>query len=124
MCQITKDESILKSMKITKITKQFLYIVIYWFSTGMGIAVNLINFHLNVYYAVILAWSLRYFVASMASELPWATCNNPWNTENCFDYKKGAEAALLMGRNATNATGITNITVSSDSVTSVQEFWE
>lgn len=53
---------------------------------GIGLAVNIINFHLNTYYAVILAWSARYFFASMSSELPWATCANPFNTKHCFVF--------------------------------------
>jgi solute carrier family 6 GABA transporter-like protein 6/8/11/12/13 len=72
---------------------------------GLGVATNLINLHMNVYYAVILAWSLRYFFASMASELPWATCGNDWNTLNCLEYTK-------------------NVTPTANSTSSVLEYWE
>jgi len=89
--------------------------------SGLGVAVNVINFHLNVYYAVILAWSLRYFFASMSEELPWSTCGNEWNSENCFVYGNQLQSndssvttvGYTTGSNHTNAT-----------VSSVREFWE
>uniref|UniRef100_H2YJY3 Transporter n=1 Tax=Ciona savignyi TaxID=51511 RepID=H2YJY3_CIOSA len=80
---------------------------------GLGLAVNMINYHLNVYYAVILAWALRYFFASMASELPWSTCGNSWNTRNCFVF-----GAL------SNASNVINATNSSLRISSVREYWE
>jgi len=50
---------------------------------GIGYAVVLIAFYVDFYYNVIIAWSLRYFFASFSEELPWTSCGNPWNTENC-----------------------------------------
>nr|XP_002127765.1 sodium- and chloride-dependent taurine transporter [Ciona intestinalis]XP_026694251.1 sodium- and chloride-dependent taurine transporter [Ciona intestinalis]XP_026694252.1 sodium- and chloride-dependent taurine transporter [Ciona intestinalis]XP_026694253.1 sodium- and chloride-dependent taurine transporter [Ciona intestinalis] len=78
---------------------------------GLGFAVNIINYHLNVYYAVILAWALRYFFASMSSELPWSTCGNEWNTQNCF----------VFGTNSTNVSSSLNVSMR---VSSVREYWE
>jgi len=37
-----------------------------------------------VYYNVIIAWTVYYFVLSFAWELPWSTCNNDWNTKYCY----------------------------------------
>lgn len=51
--------------------------------TGIGYAVVLIAFYVDFYYNVIIAWSLRFFFASFTSDLPWTSCNNVWNTENC-----------------------------------------
>ncbi|XP_068234602.1 sodium-dependent dopamine transporter [Palaemon carinicauda] len=50
---------------------------------GVGFQVVCIAFYVDFFYNVILAWSLRFFFASFTSELPWFTCNNPWNTPNC-----------------------------------------
>ncbi|VDP60501.1 unnamed protein product [Schistosoma mattheei] len=35
---------------------------------------------------MIIAWSLYYFGASFTFNLPWMSCNNSWNTENCIDF--------------------------------------
>ncbi len=57
---------------------------------GTGLATVMISFILTTYYNVIIAWALFYLIASMQSELPWDSCNNTWNTVDCFshmDYK-------------------------------------
>lgn len=43
----------------------------------------LVNTMICIYYNVIIAWSLYYFFASMNSEVPWAGCDNWWNTIYC-----------------------------------------
>lgn len=50
---------------------------------GIGYAVVLIAFYVDFFYNVIIAWCLRFFIASFTSELPWTSCNNYWNTPNC-----------------------------------------
>ena len=37
----------------------------------------------GVYYNMILAWSLRYLFASFSSDVPFASCDNDWNTADC-----------------------------------------
>lgn len=39
----------------------------------------------NIYYIVLIAWTLFYFVASFNSRLPWQGCENWWNTADCFE---------------------------------------
>lgn len=79
--------------------------------TGIGIGTVTISFLLNVYYIVVLAWALIYFVASLGSlagsggELPWATCDNAWNSDHCW-------------------TPLSETAAPNGSVTSVIEFWE
>ncbi|XP_068606550.1 sodium- and chloride-dependent GABA transporter 2-like [Brachionichthys hirsutus] len=68
-------------------------------------------------YAIILAWALFYLLYSFRDPLPWATCNNHWNTERCVDLS------------SSNMTGIeSNLTVKwtsgNLSMSSVSEFWE
>nr|CAB3266321.1 sodium- and chloride-dependent taurine transporter [Phallusia mammillata] len=90
---------------------------------GLGFAVNIINYHLNVYYAVILAWSLRYFFASMSSELPWATCGNSWNTNKCIVYGSSSHSnssALLKSSNHSLRVPF----LPNETVSSVREYWD
>eukprot|EP00064_Thunnus_orientalis_P007498 superscaffoldBa00000839_g7519 len=47
---------------------------------GMGFASQMIIFYGCISYIVILAWAFLYFFSSFSGELPWATCNNTWNT--------------------------------------------
>ncbi|XP_064637035.1 sodium- and chloride-dependent creatine transporter 1-like isoform X2 [Lineus longissimus] len=58
---------------------------------GIGFACAIIVFLLNCYYNVILCWAFYYMFASFTSVLPWSSCDNPWNTENCsIAYNKTA----------------------------------
>ena len=50
---------------------------------GIGYAVVLIAFYVDFYYNVIIAWALHYFVHSFSRQLPWTSCNNTWNTDQC-----------------------------------------
>ncbi|XP_065350626.1 sodium- and chloride-dependent GABA transporter 2-like [Cloeon dipterum] len=74
---------------------------------GIGYGTTLICFSLNVYYIVILAWTVHYFYNSFTTELPWSSCNNWWNTDRCF-------SPLDPQTNLTNAS----------KVDAVIEYWE
>ncbi|EDV22239.1 uncharacterized protein TRIADDRAFT_59280 [Trichoplax adhaerens] len=52
--------------------------------SGVGYSMLTLCFLASIYYIIILVWALFYFFASFASPLPWTTCNNDWNTVNCF----------------------------------------
>lgn len=54
-------------------------------STGTGIATVVISFLLTTYYIVIITWAIYFFFSSFTSELPYASCNNSWNTADCWD---------------------------------------
>lgn len=43
----------------------------------------LIAFYVDFFYNVIIAWSLRFFFASITDVLPWTSCTNSWNTNSC-----------------------------------------
>ncbi|XP_040292333.1 sodium- and chloride-dependent GABA transporter 2-like [Bufo bufo] len=75
---------------------------------GIGYSSQVIVILLNFYYIVVLAWAFFYLFNSFTSDLPWASCNNLWNTENCIDFHKS---------NNTH-----NMTINGTS--SVIEFWE
>jgi solute carrier family 6 dopamine transporter-like protein 3 len=50
---------------------------------GLGWSVVLIAFYVDFFYNVIIAWSLRFFFASITDKLPWKSCGNDWNTNSC-----------------------------------------
>uniref|UniRef100_A0A8C5G947 Transporter n=1 Tax=Gouania willdenowi TaxID=441366 RepID=A0A8C5G947_GOUWI len=52
---------------------------------GIGYGGQLILFYSCMTYIVILAWALLYFVFSFSPQLPWASCDNYWNTDDCVD---------------------------------------
>jgi len=79
---------------------------------GVGIATMVMVTYYNIYYCVIVAWSLYYFVASFVSipDLPWNTCDGWWNSEKCF--------IPIEDENGTVLNHIVNGTAP------VEEFWE
>jgi len=72
---------------------------------GIGYGTTIICFVLNVYYIVILAWATHYLYYSFTWVLPWGSCDNEWNTDNCF---RGSSSTARNG----------------SSVDSVVEYWE
>ncbi|XP_034556688.1 sodium- and chloride-dependent GABA transporter 2-like [Notolabrus celidotus] len=61
-------------------------------------------------YIIILSWALLFLVFSFSPQLPWASCNNYWNTDNCVDFS--AHNNTFAWTNQTNATS------------PATEFWE
>lgn len=50
---------------------------------GIGYAMVCVSAILAPYYNLIIAWSLVYLFSSFTTTLPWASCNNYWNSPNC-----------------------------------------
>ncbi|XP_073506413.1 sodium- and chloride-dependent GABA transporter 2-like [Phyllobates terribilis] len=75
---------------------------------GIGYSSQVIVILLNFYYIIVLAWAFFYLFNSFTSDLPWASCNHSWNTENCIDFHKS---------NSTHNMAI-------NGTSSVIEFWE
>ncbi|XP_022650591.1 sodium- and chloride-dependent GABA transporter 1-like isoform X2 [Varroa destructor] len=61
----------------------------------------------NIYYIVLIAYTLYYFVASFSSPLPWENCGNDWNTITCVSLREN--------RTSLNRT---------DGTSSVREYWD
>ncbi|CAN9511792.1 unnamed protein product [Ophioblennius macclurei] len=77
---------------------------------GMGYASQLIIFYGSISYIVILAWAFLYLFSSFSGDLPWASCNNTWNTDGCV---------VINNYNAS-----ANWTTAVNSSSSVVEFWQ
>uniref|UniRef100_UPI003AAA4382 sodium- and chloride-dependent GABA transporter 2-like n=1 Tax=Centroberyx gerrardi TaxID=166262 RepID=UPI003AAA4382 len=76
---------------------------------GLGYGSQVVVLYTGVYYIIILAWAFLYLFSSFNSELPWASCQNSWNTDGCFEH----------GQNHTFTEHLHGNTTSS-----VVEFWE
>ncbi|KAL1256244.1 hypothetical protein QQF64_011789 [Cirrhinus molitorella] len=76
---------------------------------GIGYAGQLILLY-NCMYNIILAWALFYLIFSFKSQLPWASCDNTWNTDDCVNL---AEQNLTL-----------NQTTRIHSTPAATEFWE
>lgn len=55
------------------------------FFEGLGYGSQVVVLYCGMYYIVILAWAFLYLFSSFSPVLPWASCNNTWNTDNCVD---------------------------------------
>ncbi|CAG2114229.1 unnamed protein product, partial [Medioppia subpectinata] len=53
---------------------------------GIGFASMTMIGLCNIYYIILIAWTLFYLVSSFTAELPWSSCNNTWNTDNCMSF--------------------------------------
>ncbi|XP_059162593.1 sodium-dependent proline transporter-like [Physella acuta] len=50
---------------------------------GVGVAMVIVSAMTGIYYNMILGWALHYMFASFTSDLPFLTCDNNWNTQDC-----------------------------------------
>lgn len=85
----------------------------------------------SLYYNVIIAWALFYFILSFRRRLLWSDCNNWWNTDRCF--VPGSESIVTASNetilNCTNVqldgnlTSECSIANSTIRVTAAEEFY-
>ncbi|KAL4226709.1 Sodium- and chloride-dependent creatine transporter 1 [Mactra antiquata] len=93
---------------------------------GLGFASQIILMYTNVYYIVVVAWALYYIAASFTSDLPWASCSNPWNTERCFVTGMVNNRTILTA-NCSNTSALDTCVTNNGTLTpvdAVQEYWE
>lgn len=63
---------------------------------GVGYGMMVVSTYIGIYYNVVICIAFYYFFSSMTHVLPWAYCNNPWNTPDC--------ASVLDATNLTNGS--------------------
>ncbi|XP_068195958.1 sodium- and chloride-dependent GABA transporter 3-like [Antennarius striatus] len=81
---------------------------------GIGCGHLVMKFY-DFSYILIEAWALFYLVFSFKSQLPWATCNNTWNTDKCIGLQ-------IVESPSTNLTA--NYTMLKNTTSAAVEFWE
>lgn len=79
---------------------------------GVGYATMTIVFFLDIYYCIIIAWTLFYLINTFTAipDLPWGSCGNWWNTKNCFDGDHANATVAGMKHNNTKSP--------------VEEYWD
>ncbi|GJQ72527.1 hypothetical protein Trydic_g14687 [Trypoxylus dichotomus] len=84
---------------------------------GVGYATMTIVFLLDIYYCIIIAWTLYYLICTFATipYLPWADCDNWWNTKDC---SAGESDIFNVTRNHSVLSNINRTT------TPVEEFFD
>uniref|UniRef100_H2Y7I0 Transporter n=1 Tax=Ciona savignyi TaxID=51511 RepID=H2Y7I0_CIOSA len=86
---------------------------------GIGLANLMITWYANSLYGVVLAWAACYFVKSFSLILPWTTCSNIWNSDNCVELSH--TSVNLSTNNATTPIGSGDSENSVDSISSAVE---
>ncbi|XP_064607904.1 sodium- and chloride-dependent GABA transporter 1-like [Liolophura sinensis] len=93
---------------------------------GLGLASTVLTSIYALYNNTIMAWVMYYIAMTFRAELPWGSCDNDWNTENCITED-------LLSKNDsmfTNASMYLNNTVAETrnftgkTMTSTEEFWQ
>lgn len=54
----------------------------YILTKGIGFSVNTVNNYVNIYFTMILAYSIIYLIVSINSELPWQNCHPSWKEKS------------------------------------------
>uniref|UniRef100_A0A8C1PP56 Solute carrier family 6 member 8 n=1 Tax=Cyprinus carpio TaxID=7962 RepID=A0A8C1PP56_CYPCA len=88
----------------------------------LGFASMVIVFFCNTYYIMVLAWGFYYFIKSFSSTLPWSTCDNPWNTENCIEIFRHGDC--LNGTIGNSTFGNLTCEELANGRSPIIEFWE
>jgi SNF family Na+-dependent transporter len=65
---------------------------------GIGICSLLIASIISIYYNVLIAYSIIFFICSFIPKLPWDTCDFYWNDAKCC--RSGPEVTCLPGSEA------------------------
>lgn len=76
---------------------------------GVGYGMTVMVLLANLYYVILLVWTLYYLFNSFNINLPWASCDNSWNTNYCVTLNPNQNETLF------NHTKI---------VSSADEFWK
>ena len=76
-------------------------------SPGLGWGMTIVSGIMTIYYNVIISWILYYLGHSFYRTLPWATCDNAWNTPGCLERRsRSKEAAFNASLADSNSTQV------------------
>lgn len=92
--------------------------------TGIGYGVILMCVLSASYYSTVISWTLFYLGNSFLSPLPWTSCNNTWNTQDCYIRSFSDEETMNGTVKLSNITQFHNGSVHVEAYTSSEEFWE
>lgn len=56
-------------------------------SSGVGYSILVLNLGTLIYYSVNAAVPLIYAIYSLKTVMPWMSCDNSWNTQNCSTHE-------------------------------------
>lgn len=85
ICPLFKGKKKRKSGKFKMNNKRLCFVL------GAGLASVVISFLMSTYYSVIIAYGIYYFFTSFKAKMPWDTCSNRWNTNNCWGAEQSAQ---------------------------------
>ncbi|XP_060073835.1 sodium- and chloride-dependent glycine transporter 1-like [Ylistrum balloti] len=69
---------------------------------GIGFLMIIISGIVSWYYNLVITWVIYYLIHAFFPHIPWATCDNEWNTDTCIVSRADR---LLM----TNTTSLVNV---------------
>ncbi|XP_046913168.2 sodium- and chloride-dependent glycine transporter 1 [Dermatophagoides farinae] len=87
---------------------------------GVGLASIISSAIVAIYYNMIIAWTLFYFVESFFGQ-NWQRCTNEFNTENCFSILNNNNNITTNRFNFTNTN--VDVVFSNHSISSTEEFF-
>ena len=59
--------------------------------------------YIAIYYNVIISWAFFYFFSSFSWTLPWSSCDNDWNSENCKENNYDLNNDTVLTSNLTKS---------------------
>lgn len=77
---------------------------------GVGYGMVIISGIVCVYYNIIITWTLYFLYMSFRAVLPWSSCDNSWNTENCYLHSNNEATDVNSTSFMWNATSVGNMT--------------
>ncbi|XP_063399274.1 sodium- and chloride-dependent glycine transporter 1-like [Mytilus trossulus] len=86
---------------------------------GYGMAIPL--FVINIYYNMIIAWTLYYIGNSFITPLPWTVCDNDWNSLHCV---KDSGSLNNHTKLLTKMSNQTILNETSSWITAQEDFWQ
>ena len=90
---------------------RIIHVLLNFYIVGIGYASCLMAYIVAFYYNVVIGWSFCYLFSSFTLDLPWKTCDNTWNSPNCWNSRWGQFNGT--GNGTSNVIDQSNTSVSS-----------